>query len=299
MGRIETAAALLLSGLVSLDAVGQRASGSAADEWIALGVQVRNVDGTLVVQPGAGWMQYRRPLADVLVEADVRVVGDGARGGVFLRSWPVFSAGGSSPQSGYEVVIASDPASRAEDGAIVGYGQRVAVTGEPTQPPGPDGWRHYRIECIGDEIRVDVNGQRVAEARGVRNPQGHLAFRAERGTLEVRNLTVQEPPPSNPEPPPGVFRIADVTAPRVSREVKPSYTREAMDRRIQGGVWLHVVIGADGVPGDIRVVRSLDPEHGLDQAAVDAARQWRFQPGTREGVPVPVIVTLELTFTLK
>ncbi len=294
---VSAPAALLLIGLVRLDAVGQRSSGAGPHEWIALGVEARNDGGTLVVKPGAGWLQYRRALADVTVEAEVRVVGQGARGGVFLRSWPRFS-GGTNPTSGYEVVITSDAPARVED-AIVGYGQRVAVTAEPAPPPGPDGWRRYRLECVGDEIRVEVNGQHVALARGVRNPQGHVAFRAERGSLEVRNLRIQEAPEPAPVPPPGVFQIADVTPPRVSREVKPRYTREAMDRRIQGGVWLHVVVGADGVPGDITIVRSLDPEYGLDVEALAAARRWRFRPAMRDGVPVPVIVTLELTFTLK
>jgi hypothetical protein len=50
---------------------------------------------------------------------------------------------------------------------------------------------------------------------------------------------------------------------------------------------------------DIHVVRSLDPTFGLDQKAVEAAGQWRFAPGTRLGEPVPVLVTIELTFTLR
>ena len=55
----------------------------------------------------------------------------------------------------------------------------------------------------------------------------------------------------------------------------------------------------DGSVGDVQVVRSLDPTFGLDQEAIKAARQWRFAPGTRLGEPVPVLVTIELTFTLR
>ena len=55
----------------------------------------------------------------------------------------------------------------------------------------------------------------------------------------------------------------------------------------------------DGTVGQVTVVRSLDPTYGLDQEALKAARQWRFVPGTRFGVPVAVLVTIELTFTLK
>ncbi len=55
----------------------------------------------------------------------------------------------------------------------------------------------------------------------------------------------------------------------------------------------------DGTVGPVKVVRSLDPTYGLDQEALKAARQWRFVPGTRSGVPVAVQITIELTFTLR
>jgi len=83
------------------------------------------------------------------------------------------------------------------------------------------------------------------------------------------------------------------------KEVKPSYTPEAMQNKIQGSVWLRIVVLADGTIGDITVTRSLDETYGLDQEAIKAAKQWLFKPGTKDGKPVPVEVTLELTFTLK
>ena len=46
-------------------------------------------------------------------------------------------------------------------------------------------------------------------------------------------------------------------------------------------------------------MRSLDSTFGLDNEAVKAARQWRFKPGTRLGQPVPVLVTIELSFALR
>ncbi len=92
---------------------------------------------------------------------------------------------------------------------------------------------------------------------------------------------------------------AGVTLPRVVREVKPVYTPEAMQAKIQGTVWMRVVVLASGDVGEVTVSQSLDEEHGLDQQAVNATRQWKFEPGTREGKPVPVEVTIEMTFTLK
>ena len=75
------------------------------------------------------------------------------------------------------------------------------------------------------------------------------------------------------------------------REVKPEYTPEAMERKIQGSVWLKASSLETGDVGDIEVTRSLDAEYGLDREAIDAAKQWKFKPGTKDGKPVAVRVT--------
>jgi TonB family protein len=92
---------------------------------------------------------------------------------------------------------------------------------------------------------------------------------------------------------------AGVTLPKVVSEVKPQYTREAMEAKIEGDVMMSVVVRTDGTPGDIEVTKSLDTEHGLDKQAVAALSQWRFEPGLKGGKPVPVRVTVEMRFTLK
>ena len=98
----------------------------------------------------------------------------------------------------------------------------------------------------------------------------------------------------------GVYRPGSgVINPRIVREVKPQYTADAMRAKVQGTVLLECVVLPDGTVGRVDVVKSLDPTFGLDQEAVKAARQWRFQPGTRFGEPVAVLVTIELTFTLR
>jgi TonB family protein len=90
-----------------------------------------------------------------------------------------------------------------------------------------------------------------------------------------------------------------VTLPFVLHEVKPVYTHEAMEQKIQGSVQLRIVVLANGEVGDVTVSKSLDAEYGLDQQAIVAAKQWTFRPGTKDGKPVPVEVTLEMTFTLR
>ena len=96
-----------------------------------------------------------------------------------------------------------------------------------------------------------------------------------------------------------VYNVRDkgVTSPVLIREVKPKYTEDAMRRKVQGTVEVSAVVRENGVPDDFTVLRALDPD--LDQEAINAAEQWRFKPGLREGQPVAVKVNIELTFTLR
>ena len=82
-------------------------------------------------------------------------------------------------------------------------------------------------------------------------------------------------------------------------QVRPQYTAEAMRAKVQGIVLLECVVLVTGTVGNCSVKRSLDQTFGLDTEAVKAARQWRFVPGTRFGEPVPVLVSIELSFTLR
>jgi protein TonB len=97
----------------------------------------------------------------------------------------------------------------------------------------------------------------------------------------------------------GAYRPGgSVTAPRLLSQVKPRYAPEALERRIQGAVWLEVVVMRDGCAGAVRVARSLDPD-GLDEEAIKAIRQWRFEPGRLAGVPVDVLVTVVMDFSIR
>ncbi|HUL74760.1 MAG TPA: energy transducer TonB [Vicinamibacterales bacterium] len=98
--------------------------------------------------------------------------------------------------------------------------------------------------------------------------------------------------------PPAKPGEAGIQLPRLLRQVTPSYTNGAMRAKIQGEVQMEVVILADGTVGAARVVKSLDARFGLDQEALHVARHWLFEPGTLDGKPVPVIVTLILSFRL-
>ena len=90
-----------------------------------------------------------------------------------------------------------------------------------------------------------------------------------------------------------------VTMPAIVTEVKPDYTPEAKKAGIQGLVEMSVVVKDDGTVGEVKVTKSLDQKYGLDDQAVMAMKKWLFRPGTKEGKPVAVRVSVEMTFRLK
>src|SRR5262249_39023977 len=81
------------------------------------------------------------------------------------------------------------------------------------------------------------------------------------------------------------------------RDVKPTYTPEALRARVQGLVTMRAIVMADGSIARASIMRSLDA--GLDQEALRTVRLWRFRPGMRGGKPVPVMVEIEMMFTLR
>jgi TonB family protein len=96
----------------------------------------------------------------------------------------------------------------------------------------------------------------------------------------------------------GVFRVGGgVSPPTVLSRVEPQYSEDARKARYQGTVVLEAIVRRDGTVDILRVVRSLG--FGLDENAIQALKQWRFRPGTRNGVPVDVSLNIEVNFNLR
>ena len=95
------------------------------------------------------------------------------------------------------------------------------------------------------------------------------------------------------------IRVADtpdVQPPTVTRRVDPQHPIVARQARVSGTVVLEVLVDERGNVADARVARSIPL---LDQAAVDAVKQWQFRPATLKGEAVPVIVQIEMNFALR
>jgi len=106
-------------------------------------------------------------------------------------------------------------------------------------------------------------------------------------------LPVQPPPP----PPPPAMRIGgDVAQANLISSVPPTYPPLAREARLQGVVLLQVEISREGVVDSVRVI---DGHALLNDAAVQAVRQWRYKPYMINGQPTPVVTTVTVNFTLR
>jgi TonB family protein len=107
-------------------------------------------------------------------------------------------------------------------------------------------------------------------------------------------------PPTVSLPPPAVKPIrvgAGIATPAKRKHVEPVYPPVAVSARVQGVVFLEITISADGYVDETKVLRSPSPL--LEPAAVAAVRQWQYEPTLLNGVRVPVMMTVYVTFALK
>ena len=121
----------------------------------------------------------------------------------------------------------------------------------------------------------------------------------------------QAPPPAAPTPlPEGAPTTPDVPGtagntpsapvaggalPRLLHAPPPDYPRSALRSGASGEVLIRIDVGADGIPASLEILRS-SRNRDLDRAALQAVRQWRFQPAVREGVAVAASVQQTVTF---
>ncbi|MGD0858315.1 MAG: energy transducer TonB [Terracidiphilus sp.] len=95
----------------------------------------------------------------------------------------------------------------------------------------------------------------------------------------------------------GLDRVGGkVSAPVPLNHVEARYTDEARRKKIQGVCLISVIVDTNGKPQNPRVIKSLDP--GLDLKAIEAVNKYRFKPAMKDGVPVPVMITVLVNFRL-
>jgi protein TonB len=108
----------------------------------------------------------------------------------------------------------------------------------------------------------------------------------------VGGLPDAPPPPPKTEP----VRVGgDIRPPNKIKNVDPVYPDIAKQARVQGIVILEAIIDPSGNVTNVRVLRSIPL---LDQSALDAVKQWKYEPTLLNGVPVPIVMTVTVNFAL-
>ena len=84
--------------------------------------------------------------------------------------------------------------------------------------------------------------------------------------------------------------------PKILYRIEPEYSAEAREKAWQGTVPMRITVGTDGLPHDVMIQHQLGL--GLDEKAIEAVKQWRFEPATKDGQPVAVEISVEISFRL-
>jgi protein TonB len=166
--------------------------------------------------------------------------------------------------------------------------KRVQPASAP-KPPSPTAVVDHWVTPV--DVPTGIPDVPIFEAGGV---EGGIPSGVE-GSIgaPVAGSPEVELPPEEPRGP--VRPGGDVTHPRKIHDVKPVYPRIAREARVQGIVRVETTIDAEGEVVDLRVVDSVPL---LDAAAIEAVRQWRYEPTYLNGTPVPVLLTVEVVFQL-
>ena len=148
-----------------------------------------------------------------------------------------------------------------------------------------------RAQSDWEHVEVLAFDNKGAEGAFILQPTrpGGVVFQLRAGSgMEAVSLAWETPLP---------VRVAgDIVPPKKVKNVNPVYPPGAVSDKVQGQVVIEATIGADGKVKDAKVLRSI-PQ--LDQAALDAVRQWEFTPTLLKGVAVPVIMTVTVSFSLQ
>lgn len=199
-------------------------------------------------------------------------------------------------------MLAQQPAQKYADG------QDLRVCGEvvTARPHSPSCETTLRVKSAGEEFDVLIPFalQKTMATEPLRLRGGQACFNGKVSlTSGVPRITASSAEITTvPDAPPfgGNAVLAcggAITMPRVLKEQKPQYTQTAMRAGVAGSVEMEAVVDVDGSVSAARVITPLHPE--LDEQAMNALKEWKFVPGTKDGAPVPVLVTIEMTFALR
>ncbi len=182
---------------------------------------------------------------------------------------------------------------------------RTLAVGAPTAMPVPAGDLTVTVTLLGREgdtvayrVRFEESGELLAEPAVKVRIGGRVIVATRDGSSAPYAFVLLSP--RRPEPRAGADVAAPpiaVTRPELVHKVRPAYPERARRTHAQGAVVLQVRVGPDGRVTAVRVLRSAGSD--LDEAAVDAVRQWRYEPSRdADGRPVSVTTIVTIRFAL-
>jgi periplasmic protein TonB len=168
---------------------------------------------------------------------------------------------------------------------------KAAQVPKPVAAPGP-------TFTVPTEIPVGIQPERGIDLSDEGGEVGGVEGGIPGGVLGgIPGGMVNEAPPPSPPPPAKPKRVGgELQAPALIHRVEPDYPGVAVSGKVSGTVILEATVNEAGVVTDVKVLRSILL---LDKAAIKAVRQWRYQPLVLNGQPVPFILVVTVTFSLR
>lgn len=259
-----------------------------------------SADDVLELRGGRGWLRTERLFLNFRVAFEFKATTPDADPSVFVRAWVSPQRSGDWRVWGYRIRLPNSSASGVS-AVVVGHGRQVTVFQEGQIVLLPkDEWQQIEITGAGARVSMMLNGTLVGVFE-LEDFGGYILFNNEKGRVQFRNIRTSSTE-GEPEIPDGLMNLKQLKdaggkAPKLVREVKPNYTMDAMREKVQGVVPMQIVVLPDGSTAAVRVTRSLHPE--LDFSAIAAVRAWKFEAATLNDRQVPVLVEVEMTFSLR
>ena len=256
---------------------------------IEAGTGVRIENGVLSLRADGGWARTRRLISDFALDAEFKLLSPSTALQIGIRT---INTETEWPQRGYRLAIS--PSARA---ALTANGHRLRTLKAVRSKLAEAEWHSLTIKGVGQRIEISIDGG-DASVHEIDIRTGSILFQAERGDAEVRGVKLTFPSPSLDVVRPGDYKgRPEFTQAKLVREAKPSYTRAALEAGLEGVIHFEAVVLADGSVGFVRLMSLLDP--GLEHAALDAVRRWKFSPARLNGVPVAMQIEIEMSFSRK
>ena len=175
-------------------------------------------------------------------------------------------------------------------------------TPRPLLPGVPSAGRLERIFCV-DPLRRLILREQLGPSPAASSTGGvHYSMTITYSHVELNpaleaSVFKFQPPDGSHEASAAVQKVAaKIDPPVVISKHEPKYSSEARKAGLQGSVLVGLVVGTDGIPQNVKVLRGLGL--GLDEKAVEAVQGWKFQPARKAGEPIAVPAQVEVSFRL-